>query len=125
MLKGWKVSYKRYSLLKVDLDHALSNYDRKEFHHVFPNAFLKKKGFIVNQIFSLVNFCILPADSNKQISKKSQSYYFFSIIDQSDFNKILESNLFPLYKAIYLKDDYLKFQERRAELILNELSERI
>lgn len=110
--------------VKVDLDNALSTYNRKEFHHVFPNAFLKKKGFTTNQIFSLVNFCFLPSDSNKQISKKSPSDYFFSIIDQTEFNKILESNLFPLDKAIYLKDDYLKFQERRAELILNELAER-
>lgn len=111
--------------INVDLDTALSKYNRKEFHHVFPNAFLKEKGFDKNEIFSLVNFCFLPSDSNKLISRKSPSDYFFSIINQDEFNEILESNLFPLDKSIYSKDDYIKFRERRAELIMNELKERI
>lgn len=111
--------------VKIDLNNALSKYNRKEFHHIFPNAFLKGKGFEKEEIFSLVNFCFLPSDSNKFISKKSPSEYFFSIIDQNSFNEILESNLFPIDKSIYSKDDYPKFLERRAELILNELQERI
>lgn len=111
--------------INVDLDRALSKYNRKEFHHIFPNAFLKTKGFEKNEIFSLVNFCFLPSDSNKIISKKSPSDYFFNIINQTDFNQIIESNIFPLDKVIYSKDDYPKFLELRAELIYNEILNRI
>lgn len=111
--------------INVDLNNALSKYNRKEFHHIFPNAFLREKGFSKDDIFSLVNFCFLPSDSNKLISKKSPSDYFFSIINQDSFNEILQSNLFPLDKSIYMKDDYEKFLERRSELIINELKERI
>lgn len=111
--------------IAVDLDKSLSKYNRKEFHHIFPNAHLKEKGLEKNVIFSLVNFCFLPSDSNKKISKRSPSDYFFNIIDQTDFNSILESNLFPLDKNIYSKDDYDKFLQRRAEIIVNEVENRI
>jgi hypothetical protein len=111
--------------INVDLDKALSKYNRKEFHHVFPNAFLVTKGYNNNTIFSLINFCFLPSDSNKVISKKSPSDYFFNTINQDDFNSILESNLLPLDKSIYTSNDYDKFQERRAELIMNEIKNRV
>lgn len=111
--------------VKVDISKALSKYNRKEFHHIFPNAFLKNKRFSKDEIFSVVNFCFLSSDSNKHISRRSPSDYFFSIINQTAFNEILESNLLPINKAIYTGNDYNKFLERRAELILNELKDRI
>lgn len=111
--------------INIDLDKALSTYNRKEFHHVFPNAFLKAQGIEKKDIFSLVNFCFLPSDSNKKISNNSPSTYFFNLILQNEFNNILESNLLPLEKSIYQNDDYPLFQIRRAELIINEIKNRI
>jgi len=111
--------------IAIDLDKSLSKYNRKEFHHIFPNAYLKEKGVDKDKIFSLVNFCFLPSDSNKKISRNSPSDYFFNIIDKTHFNSILESNLFPLDKSIYSKNDFDKFLERRAEIILNEVTSRI
>ena len=73
------------------------------------------------KIFSIVNFCFLPADSNKKISKKSPSDYFFNLIPASDFTTILESNLIPIKKDIYQRNDYTTFLEKRAETIINEL----
>lgn len=110
---------------KVDLDKALSTYNRKEFHHVFPNAYLKKKGYDNKNIFSLVNFCFLPSDSNKVISNKEPAEYFFNTIPQKEKNDILDSNLLPLDKSIYENNEYEKFQERRAELFLNEIKKKI
>lgn len=111
--------------INIDLDKALSKYNRKEFHHIFPNAYLKGKGFDTSAIFSLINFCFLPSDSNKIISKKSPSDYFFNIINQEELNSILESNILPLDKSLYSKDNYPKFLTRRAELIFEEISRRI
>jgi len=53
--------------------------------------------------------------------------YFFenSIINQNNKNNILESNLLPLDKDIYQQNDYYKFRERRAELLLNEIKNKI
>ncbi len=106
---------------KIDIALSLSKYNRKQFHHIFPNAFLKKQGFPHTKIFSLVNFCFLPADSNKKISKKSPSDYFFSLIPSADYNDILTSNLIPLTKTVYTSDNYNDFLEKRAELIINEI----
>src|SRR6185436_5738286 len=86
--------------VKIDISMALSKYNRKQYHHIFPNAYLKKQGFPHGKIFSMVNFCFLPADSNKKISKKSPSDYFFNLIPQNEFNDILSSNLIPLKKDL-------------------------
>ncbi len=114
-----------YTGVKVDINKSLSQYNRKEFHHVFPNAFLKKSGYSQNIIFSLVNFCFLSSASNKVISSKKPSFYFFNIIPQNEKNNILESNLLPLDKDIYENNDYKKFQERRADLLLHEIKHKI
>ncbi len=106
---------------KIDISQSLSKYNRKQYHHIFPNAFLKRQGFPPNKIFSLTNFCFLPAGSNKKISKKSPSDYFFTIIPKDSFNDILNSNLIPLTKDLYEKDNYNDFLAKRAELIINEV----
>jgi hypothetical protein len=106
---------------KIDIAQTLSKYNRKQYHHIFPNAFLKNQGFPHRKIFSLLNFCFLPADSNKKISKKSPSDYFFNLIPQNDFNSILDSNLIPLKKELYQKDNYNDFLLKRAELVINEI----
>ena len=111
--------------VNIDLKSALSKYNRKEFHHIFPNAFLKTNGYDKNQIFSLMNFCFLPSDSNKKISSKSPSDYFFSIVDQTHFYAILESNLMPTDKLIYSNDNYEEFIGNRSKLVLAKLGERI
>lgn len=107
--------------VKIDITKALSEYNRKQYHHVFPNAHLKNQSHPANRIFSLMNFCFLPADSNKKISAKKPSDYFENLLPQDKFNEILQSNVLPLKKEIYLTDDYLDFLERRAELTLTEL----
>lgn len=42
--------------VSIDIAQSLSRYNRKQYHHIFPNAFLKKQGFPQNKIFSLTNF---------------------------------------------------------------------
>ena len=106
---------------KIDIVLSLSKYNKKQYHHIFPNAFLKKQGFPYAKIFSLINFCFLPADSNKKISQKKPSEYFFKLIPQDEFNSILTSNLIPLKKELYQSDNYNDFLTKRAELIVTEL----
>lgn len=107
--------------VKIDIAQSLSEYNRKQYHHIFPNAFLKKQGFPQNKIFSVTNFCFLPADSNKKISSKSPSTYFFELIPAANFNDILSSNLIPLTKDLYETDNYNDFLDKRAELIISEI----
>ena len=110
---------------KIDIVNSLSKYNRKQFHHIFPNAYLKNQGFPIYKIFSITNFCFLPADSNKKISMKSPSEYFFSLIPSDQFVKILESNIIPLKKELYETNNFNDFLDKRAEHILDELDKLI
>lgn len=110
---------------RVDIDKALSEYNRKQYHHFFPNAFLKKQGVARDKIFSVVNFCFLPADSNRKISRKAPSDYVFNLIPDKHRNDILGSNVMPLNLDLYKKDKYSDFLERRADLILSKIDEQI
>ncbi|WP_419699626.1 GmrSD restriction endonuclease domain-containing protein [Mucilaginibacter sp. NFX135] len=105
----------------VDITTALSEYNRKQYHHIFPNAFLKKQGFPQSKIFSLVNFTFLPADSNKKISSKKPSEYFITVIPQLTFTEILNSNLIPVKRELYEKDNYNDFLNKRAEIVIAEI----
>ncbi len=105
----------------IDLGQALSEYNRKEYHHVFPQAFLKGRHFPTEKINSTLNFCFLPADSNKRISRKEPRDYFFSLVPESNFNDILESNVLPLEKSIYQNNEFDKFLEKRADAVISAI----
>lgn len=106
---------------KIDIGKSLAQYNRKEYHHIFPEAFLKNRGVSVDRIYSVLNFCFLSSDSNKAISKKSPSDYFFTLIPQDTFSEIVSSNLIPLKKDIYQDNDYDAFLDNRASFVLSKL----
>lgn len=107
----------------IDLGAALSEFNRKEYHHVFPNAYLKKLSISSLKINSVLNFCFLPSDSNKRISRKEPSDYFVNLVHQESFRRILESNLLPIDKSIYQANDYNKFLEKRADLVIIKIED--
>lgn len=106
----------------IDTGDALSAFNRREYHHVFPRAFLEKRGVSPDSIASLCNFCILPSDSNKIISDKAPSDYFRSVIPTKSYQEILESNLLPLINELYSKDNFDGFLKERARKIIEYLN---
>jgi hypothetical protein len=109
----------------VDLGTALSEYNSKEYHHIFPRAHLKKREFLPEKINSLCNFCFLTADSNKKISSKAPSEYFVSIVPQAKLASTLESNLMPLNKEVYDKNDFETFLKLRSQRVLEFLDKQL
>ena len=115
--KGYQVATKQSGV-------ALSAFNKKEYHHVFPRAFLARRELSTdNRINSLLNFCFLPADSNKQMNKRDVSDYFFNLVPQERYQEVLKSNILPLNKEIYRTDDYNKFLEERAALVMQKVDE--
>lgn len=106
----------------IDLGESLSEFNRKEYHHVFPNSFLTKQGTSKDRRFSVMNFCFLPADSNKKISNKKPSIYFNRVVPEGSHDRILESNILPKDRSIYGNDNYDEFLRERAKLILDEVA---
>ncbi len=102
----------------VDTGDSLSSFNKKEYHHVFPDGFLRSKQVDSSKRSSLCNFCILPSASNKIISDKAPSDYFTNIVPQGQFIDILESNLLPAKKEIYRDDNYESFLSERTEEII-------
>lgn len=107
----------------IDLGNALSSYNRKEYHHVFPRAYLKGKGLNTDDINAISNFCFLPASSNKKISDKEPSEYFFNMIPENKVNEILNSNLLPTDLEIYRNNDYFNFIKERAKIFDRAIKE--
>ena len=56
----------------LDVAEALSSYNEKQFHHVFPRAHLRRQGTQNDNI--LLNICMLSAAANKIISDKRPVY---------------------------------------------------
>ena len=108
--------------VSIDLDAALSKYNSKEYHHIFPRAFLKERDVPPNKINSVCNFCYLPADSNKKISRRAPSDYVFNVVPNTQQHLILQSNLMPVDMDLYLNDDYDTFLSKRATLTLSRLT---
>jgi hypothetical protein len=97
----------------VELGIALSAFNRKEYHHIFPQKYLKGKSIPTNKINSLCNFTFLPAESNKTISSKSPAEYILDI-KNNILRDVLNTNLLPLDIEIYKKNEYDKFLQERA-----------
>ena len=106
---------------RIDLGTALSKYNLKEYHHIFPKYYLKNIKVDSEKINSVCNFTFLPADPNKAISGKEPSDYIFNVVPSREYSKILASNLMPLRKEIYQKNQYDIFLDERATLILQYL----
>ena len=102
---------------KIDLGDALSAFNRKEYHHIFPRAFLMGRGVSADKINSLCNFCFLPAAANKKIAHRSPSDYIFNLVPEASKKIILESNLMPLRMEVYSENNYDEFLALRAEMV--------
>ncbi len=64
---------------RVDTDRALAWVNAKEYHHFFPQEFLKSRGERGNRVNSLANIVMLSSASNKKISAKAPSVYLLDV----------------------------------------------
>ena len=92
----------------------------KEFHHFFPQAFLRAKGVAASRISSLANMVYLSSSSNKLISDRAPSEYVANLLAEygAEARAWLATNLID-EAAINaaLADDYDTFVSARANVI--------
>ena len=104
---------------KIDTAEALSKFNKKEFHHIYPRAFLKRGGAI-QEDNCLVNICMLASSENKVISDEDPHLYLPSCALKlgRQSKKVFESNLMPDPNIFdYSTATYQDFLQDRAELI--------
>ncbi len=108
----------------IDTSEALSHYNKKEFHHIYPRSYLKNIND-PNEANSLINICMLASSENKAISDENPNKYLTECIAKlgHDVNSVFDSNLLPAPDRFdYTKSDYASFLEERADLIVNHIS---
>lgn len=105
---------------RIDVARALSWGNNKEFHHFFPQAYLKGKNVERTRINCLANFVMLTSASNKAISDRPPSQYLVEVEQAagSELPRWLASNLISedAFEAAK-EDDFDAFLEARAVCI--------
>jgi hypothetical protein len=104
----------------IDVAQALSWQNAKEFHHFFPQAYLRKKGVSASKTSALANMVYLSSVSNKMIGDKAPSAYLRELFDKDEprTREWLRTNLVD-DAAIdaALTDDYSSFLEARSNSV--------
>ncbi|ESX03677.1 hypothetical protein X769_15685 [Mesorhizobium sp. LSJC268A00] len=99
---------------KITLSAVLKEYNRNEFHHIYPRNFIKSTMPIEDdsEESCLANMCFLSRSDNNAISGAAPSEYRSKMPDNVE--SILKSNLIP---ASIFKDMYPLFLMHRAALL--------
>lgn len=97
----------------IDLDKVLQRYNRSEFHHIYPRAFLRELGVADTKINVLGNFCFLSAAENKSIGRKRPSIYVKELVGKDDERAVALSSAFC--DAEQFNDEYDPFLQLRCE----------
>ena len=107
----------------IDTAQALSQFNKKQFHHIYPAAYLKLHQ-APGQHNALANICMLPAAENNEISDADPHGYlpqcYEALGDQNE--AIFASNLLPSPQLFpYSTASYEDFLEARALLLSQEI----
>jgi hypothetical protein len=103
---------------EIQIGKVLAAGNKSEFHHLFPQAFLRSLGIEASQINCLANFCILSSSDNKKLGSKPPSEYKAKLA--SNVELLLPSNLIP--PSIF-DDNYAAFIESRSKTLARAAAE--
>lgn len=103
---------------KVDLRQKLQRYNRKEFHHLMPKAFLAESGQTQRSENVLANFCFIARADNRTLGGGAPSSYRQRMAANVD--EILQSHVCP--NALF-DDNYEAFVALRASALASKARE--
>lgn len=98
--------------MPVDLRKTLQKYNRKEFHHLMPKAFLASTANTHRNENILANFCIISRSDNRALGGDAPSVYKAKMA--SNISQILDSHICP---DELFNDNYEQFVKLRADLL--------
>ncbi|MEV7981626.1 DUF262 domain-containing protein [Streptomyces sp. NPDC086519] len=104
----------------ISLSEALQAYNRNEFHHLYPQAFLRTVGVPTDRQSPLANMCFINAIDNKVLGGDAPSAYRARISNQET---VLRRALCPPDELF--DDDYEIFIRTRARMLVGAANERI
>lgn len=102
-----------WSGARIDTSKVLKKGSKHEFHHVFPQAFLEKKGIDRRNINVLANICFLTRSDNNSIKDKSPGDYLAKI-DNETRKIYLSEALCPSNTG---EIEFSEFVKKRVEIL--------
>jgi len=99
----------------ITLRNVLQAYNRNEFHHLYPRAYLRDEERELHEINALVNFVFMSSADNKILGGVAPSVYR-DRMDNKSIPKILERAYCP---ANLFDDDFDEFTSQRSELLVD------
>ncbi|MDH6703068.1 hypothetical protein P3T26_007585 [Streptomyces sp. MAA16] len=113
----------------IDTGKALSWSNDKEYHHFFPQAYLKNEGYSETAINCVANIIMLSSITNIYISDQRPSEYLQELIDLHDEDTIraycAASLIPPAAFDAALINDYVTFRRARAAYLHLRFSDQI
>lgn len=99
---------------------------KREYHHVFPNAFLKKQGRAEREIYCALNCAVVTWITNRKMSDKPPVKYLAERQDGAEMGEAevrsrLASHLIPYEAMSEGYDAYLQARAALIEPIMREL----
>lgn len=99
----------------------------REYHHIFPKAWLRNSGFKEYEINRALNCALISWKTNRMIAAQTPSSYVLERMNgnqlgEDEIRRRLESHLVP-YQELS-SDDYNAFIEKRGELV-KKLADRL
>ncbi|WP_121249419.1 DUF262 domain-containing protein [Solirubrobacter pauli] len=97
----------------ISLQRVLKDYNRNEFHHLYPRRYLKDLGYETSDINGLANFVFMARADNNKLGGEAPSMYRRHLPGDGQA-AILRHALCP---ASLFSDDYDLFLEARGETL--------
>lgn len=104
-------------------NRALKKANSRHFHHIFPKAYVRGKPG-AEEVNSVANIALVPADLNLRIGAKAPSKYLSKYARENDaWDRTLRSHMIKgRTRTAMEEDDFSRFLRERAKL-LSELAQ--
>jgi hypothetical protein len=101
-----------------------ANLAKREYHHLFPDAYLKRRDYEDQHIYRSLNCAVVTWKTNRNISDKDPEKYLAerregSNLGEAEVRTRLASHLIPFDELV--AGDYEAFLSKRAELVHNSM----
>lgn len=107
----------------IDTSEALSAFNKKQYHHIYPKGFLKRINIVEGQN-SLVNICMLSASENNRIGDKDPREYLPESVETlgAEAESVFASNYMPSPAEFnYRELNFPDFLDMRAILLSDSI----
>lgn len=110
-----------FTALKISLKYA-GNTHKLQFHHIFPQAVLRKAGYEKQNINDICNLAFIGGQTNRRLGAKLPNEYFPEIIRRLG-EPALRNQCIPIDEDLWKLENYDKFLLQRRELVAERLNQ--